>query len=194
MSDQETEALLRQAKKGDRPAFDRLHRLLEERVQGFFRRLVGYSAEEDARVQEAFVALYLNLDKIVSAQHLLPFLFRVVRQRSYDAWRRKKRHERLEGEISAFNLALNPGRRPDDQAHWALILSQVRQEIDRLPENQRQTLILHFEEGMTYEQVGEALNIDIGTVKSRIFYGRKALRRRLDDEILKSLATDQEKD
>ena len=103
-------------------------------------------------------------------------------------------HERLEGEIGAFNLTLNPGRRPDEQAHWALILSQVRQEIDRLPENQRQTLILHFEEGMTYEQVGEALNIDIGTVKSRIFYGRKALRRRLGDELLNSLATGQEKD
>ena len=191
MSDKEAEALLGQAQKGERPAFDRLHRLLEERVRGFFRRLVGYSTEEDARVQEAFVALYLNLGKIQSAQHLLPFLFRVVRQRSYDAWRRRKRHERLEGDIVAFNLSLNPGRSPDDQAHWALLLSQVRQEIDRLPENQRQTLILHFEEGMTYEQVGEALNIDTGTVKSRIFYGRKALRRRLGDEILASLFSDQ---
>jgi len=181
------ETLLQRAKTGHKPAFDHLHRALEDKVRSFFRRLVGYSDSENDSIQEAFVALYMNLERIQSAQHLLPFLFRVLRQRCYDTWRSKKRVERLSLEFSASAQAPAAGRLPDEQSHWALLLVRVQHEIDRLPENQRQTLILHFEEGLTYEQVALAMGVDLGTVKSRIYYGRKKLRRELGPELLETL-------
>ena len=64
--------------------------------------------------------------------------------------------------------------------------------MDRLPELQRQTMILYCEEDLTYAQIAEAMTTDIGTVKSRIYYGRKNLRKLLKPEILEALGIEKE--
>jgi RNA polymerase sigma-70 factor (ECF subfamily) len=54
--------------------------------------------------------------------------------------------------------------------------------VARLPDGQRQSLILRFSEGLRYEEIAEVLECPLGTVKSRIFHGLAALRRILDEE------------
>lgn len=68
----------------------------------------------------------------------------------------------------------------------------MQKAIDRLPEIQRQAIILYCEEDLTYAQIAEAMGTDIGTVKSRIFYGRKNLRKLLKPEILEALGIEKE--
>jgi len=79
------------------------------------------------------------------------------------------------------------GRRADDITHWVMAVSLVKNAVDRLPEAQRQTLILHFEENLTYEQTAEAMGVDIGTVKSRIHHARKTLRDILPEGFVRAL-------
>ncbi len=54
--------------------------------------------------------------------------------------------------------------------------------VARLPDGQRQALVLRFSEGLRYEEIAEILECPLGTVKSRIFHGLGALRRLLDEE------------
>jgi RNA polymerase sigma-70 factor (ECF subfamily) len=187
------EELLQRAKAGERSAFDLLRKKLEGRVRHFVQRLVGQSDSEEDIVQDAFIALYMNLGRIDPPAHLRPFLFRVVRNRCYDELRRKGRFQWVsldgdggESEALLSHLA-DRAPRPDEVVQWHFLLSQVQEAIDRLPELQRQTLILLCEEGLSYAQVAEAMATDIGTVKSRVHYGRKALMRQLGPGIVDAL-------
>ena len=195
----EQESLL-QAKGGERSAFDRLQRMLQDTVRLFVCRLIGPSDRQEEIVQDAFLALYLNLERIVSVEHLRPFLFRIVRNLCYDELRRQKRFTFVsldeQGGGQDVSLAHAAAHRlpPDDQVHWILLRSAVQQAMERLPEPQRQALILHGEQGLSYEQVAAAMATDVGTVKSRIHYGRRNLLKRLKPDVRRALGVDKEKD
>ena len=198
MADSGEHELFEQAKANNRTAFDRLQEILNASVRRFVRRLVGISEAEDDIVQDAFLALYLNLERLESSEHLRPFLFRVVRNRCYDTLRRQGRFQFVPLEAAAEDSAIDPSfltdrrKQPDERLHWKLLYSEVQKAIDRLPEIQRQAIILYCEENLTYAQIAEAMATDIGTVKSRIFYGRKNLRNLLKPEILEALGIEKE--
>ena len=59
--------------------------------------------------------------------------------------------------------------------------------MERLPEQQRQTLILYHLEDLTYDQIAQATETDIGTVKSRLYYARRNLARLLNPQTLAAL-------
>jgi RNA polymerase sigma-70 factor (ECF subfamily) len=190
--------LFQKARAGDRAAFDCLQEELEAPVRRFIRRLVGQSHSEDDIVQDAFLALYMNLEHLDSGEHLRPFLFRVVRNLCYDELRRKGRFQFASldqgpDESGALFPPLADSRSPpDEEVHWILLYSEVQKAMDRVPELQRQTMILYCEQDLTYQQIAEAMATDIGTVKSRIHYGRKNLRKLLKPEILEALGIEKE--
>ena len=93
MSDSGEHELFEKAKANNRTAFDRLQETLDASVRRFVRRLVGISEAEDDVLQDAFLALYMNLEHLESSEHLRSFLFRVVRNRCYDTLRRQGRFQ-----------------------------------------------------------------------------------------------------
>jgi RNA polymerase sigma-70 factor (ECF subfamily) len=177
--------LFQQAKRGDKKAFDCLQRQLEPMVKRFARRLLGGGESEDDIAQEAFLALYLNLDRIDPVEKLRPFLFRIVRNLCYDELRKRGRYERMYADYAStgdfHSTAISSS---SDTLHWSMLYSEVQKAIDRLPELQRQTIILYFEEDLSYEEIAQAMGANIGTVKSRIHYARRNLAKLLGPEIL----------
>ena len=198
MSDSREHELFEGARENNREAFNRLQEILDVSVRRFVRRLVGISEVEDDIVQDAFLALYMNLERLESSEHLRPFLFRVVRNRCYDTLRRRGRFQFVQLEAASEDSAVDASlltdrhKQPDEQLHWRLLHSEVQKVINRLPEIQRQAIILYCEENLTYAQIAEAMGTDIGTIKSRIFYGRKNLRKLLKPEILEALGIEKE--
>ena len=198
MSNSGERELFEEAKASNRTAFDRLQETLDASVRRFVRRLVGISEAEDDIVQDAFLALYMNLERLESSEHLRPFLFRVVRNRCYDTLRQQGRFQFVPLNAASEDSAVDPSfltdqhKQPDEQLHWRLLYSEVQKAINCLPEIQRQAIILYCEENLTYAQIAEAMGTDIGTVKSRIFYGRKNLRNLLKPEILEALGIEKE--
>jgi len=185
--------LLYQARQGERAAFDDLQKSLEGSVRRFIRKLIGVSDYEDPITQDAFLALYLNIERIHPSEHLRPFLFRVVRNLCYDELRRKGRYQivSLDDDSArgseAFTFLVDPTPQPDEAVTRNYLYGQVRSAIESLPEAQRQTFLLHFEEEMSYAQIAEAMQTDVGTVKSRVHSGRKNLKKLLGPEILRAL-------
>ncbi len=198
MSDSGAHELFEKAKTGNNAAFDRLQETLDASVRRFVRRLVGISDAEDDIVQDAFLALYMNLERLESSGHLRPFLFRVVRNCCYDTLRHQGRFQFVPLDVDSKDSAVDLSfladlrKQPDEELHWKLLHAEVQKAIDRLPEVQRQAMILYCEEDLTYTQIAEAMATDIGTVKSRIFYGRKNLRKLLKPEILEALGIEKE--
>jgi RNA polymerase sigma-70 factor (ECF subfamily) len=190
--------LFQRVRGGDRIAFDRLRVQLEPRVRRFIFRLVGKSPAEEDILQDAFLALYVNRARVEPVGNLLPFLFRIVRNRCYDELRRKGRFQWVSLDDDPEQTGITPAAlldsrpRPDETVYWALAMAEVRKAIDRLPELQRQTLILYCEEDLSYEQIAAAMGCDLGTVKSRLHNGRRHLRRALRPEVLQTIGIEEE--
>jgi RNA polymerase sigma-70 factor (ECF subfamily) len=187
------EELFRRAQAGDRAAFDRLRAMLDGTVRRFIRRLVGVCDAEEDVAQDAFVALYLHRNQVEPAENLRPFLFRIVRNRCYSELRRRGRFRAvsldglLEGADASLPALIDARPRPDERAQWLCAYAQALQEIQRLPELQRQTLILFCMENMSYAQVAVATATDPATVKSRLHLARHNLKKRLRPEVLEAL-------
>lgn len=198
MLDSHDQELLQRAKMGERMAFDELQGELEPPVRRFVQRLIGQSDLEDDMVQNAFLALYMNLERIDPVEQLRPFLFRIVRNLCYDELRRRGRFQMVwlnevpDARATALPLAMDHRPLPDDVVHWSLLYAEVQEAMEHLPEMQRQALILYFDEDLPYAQIAEVMASDIGTVKSRIHYGRKNLLKLLRPEILQALSTKKE--
>jgi RNA polymerase sigma-70 factor (ECF subfamily) len=147
---------------------------------------------EDDIVSDTLLALYQNLQRIHPPENLRPFLFRIVRNLCYTELRRQGRYqtimvERTEHEEDLL-ASLPDGRAtPEGELQRLLHQAELQQARDELPELQRQTLILYCEEDLPYAQIAEVMATDIGTVKSRLFYARKFLVKRLSPETLTAL-------
>lgn len=191
-------ALLALAQSGDDEAYGLLVVRLEPVVRRVTRRLIGAHDAEDDIVQDVFIALYRHLDRIDPVRGLRPYLFRCVRNRSYDELRRAGRYETLSLDdepvetYASFNSAPAAPDQPDELAHWLLIQLEVRAAMDRLPDPQREALILYAEEGLSYAEIAEVAGTSIGTVKSRLFHAKKNLRGLLRPETLDALAMSEE--
>lgn len=204
--------LLRQAQAGDISAYEDLQLLLEPDIRRFVRRLINEPYTADDIVQEVFIRFYQSYHQIDPVENLRPYIFRIARNRCYDDLRRLGRYEdvSLDDEPVEMRISFteaNHSPRPDDMTHWLLLNLEVREAIDRLPEAQRQALILYSEEGLAYSEIAEVMDVSVGTVKSRLFYAKKNLRAFLRPETLAVLdeefgadrpprkpAPDQEKD
>ena len=180
--------LLAGAQAGDLTAFAALCERLEAPARRFVRWLVGIVDDEDDILQDALLALYLNLPRLVPPEKLRPFVYRVLRNRCYDHLRARLRHrvETLDDAEESDQPAA-PEAPPDETAHWRLLAAEVQAAVDQLPELQRQTLILHSVEAMSYAEIAETMNTSLGTVKSRLFYAKKNLRGLLSPETLELL-------
>lgn len=183
---------------GDKAAFDRLQALLEPVARRFARRLIGRASEaEEDILREACLALYLSLPRLDRPERVRPFVFRVVRNLCYDELRRQGRFQavaldREGGEADCLTLR-DTRLAPDETLHWATLISEVQRAIERLPELQRQALILYGEEDLSYAQIAEVMGVDIGTVKSRIYHARQNLSARLTPETREALGLDKKK-
>lgn len=78
---------------------------------------------------------------------------------------------------------------PDEIAHWLLLYLEVQEAIDRLPEHHRQTLILYCEEELSYAEIADVMEINIGTVKSRLYHAKKTLRGLVSPQTLLAIQT-----
>lgn len=184
--------LLCRAQNGDRAAFDLLQRELLPRVLRFARRLLGIASEAAAQdvTRDAFLALYLNLSRLDGENALLPFLFRVVRNRSYDLLRQQGRFETVSLDLTDNRPAVASHLAPPDPEQIVTRMqawSQVQEAIDHLPEVQRQTLLLFSEEDLTYAEIAGVMGVEVGTVRSRLFHARRNLVRHLRPDTLDTL-------
>lgn len=173
--------LLRLAQSGDMAAYEALQLRLEPEIRRYVRRMIQHSETEDDIVQDVFIAFYRHLHHLNPVESLRPYLFRIARNRCYDDLRRIDRSDGLSLDdepveiiVSFTEAYMQP--KPDDITHWTLLHLEVREAIDRLPQVQRETLLLFSEDNLSYVEIADLMGVSIGTVKSRLYYAKKNLR------------------
>lgn len=136
------------------------------------------AADAEEVAQDALLRAYQKFDRLQDPTRFRAWLVRIAFRLALDRWRAARRRERRETEWAA------PDLRPPTPSTEEIAASnafQVRLEkaLDDLPEKFRLVLLLAAIEGYTLEEVATMLAVPVGTVKSRLFLGRKALAEKL---------------
>jgi RNA polymerase sigma-70 factor (ECF subfamily) len=170
--------LIKQLKTGSLEAlgelYDRHHRLV-------FRTAMGITCDPDTAadlLHDVFLRLYRFADRIDQERPIEPWLYRMTANLSYSWIKRSSRwlrpiEEMTEWLIGARKLPVY--KMPEMDEDWRL----VRQAISSLPVQQRVVVVLYYINGLSLQEISDILEIPTGTVKSRMYYGREMLKKRL---------------
>ncbi len=152
---------------------ERLFTESAEELKRFFTRRNG--GEDKARdlVQETFLQMARGLRDGKAPKCARGYLFGIARHLSHAAWRQRDEDKVLPFDPDAHEA---PAAAEDDRVEAA------RETILALEPVQREILDLRFAQGLSYAEIAEALNIPIGTVRSRLHHAVAAVRLRLESE------------
>ena len=147
------------------PDVEQLYLECREALTGYFLRRHRSSQTAEDLLQETFLRLMRQVDRCFAASSPRGYLFGIARHVSADAWRRAK-HE----------VELPAAAEPDPR------LTATRETIAALPALQREIMDLRFQHDLSYAEIAEALDIPVGTVRSRLHNALALVRERMEKE------------
>jgi RNA polymerase sigma-70 factor (ECF subfamily) len=174
------EALVRRSQAGDLDAFNRLIELHQNAVFGLCVRMLGSrEAAEDAS-QEAFLSAFTHVGTFRQGS-FKSWMMRIAANAAYDELRRRGRRPTTsidfdQDEESGPIAVPDPGPVPEELALRSELRRAVEDGLQTLPDDQRLAVILCDIQQLAYEEIAEATQSSLGTVKSRISRGRARLR------------------
>jgi RNA polymerase sigma-70 factor, ECF subfamily len=134
----------------------------------YFRRRHRSSHAADDLLQETFLRLMRQVDRCFPAASPRGYLFGIARHVSADAWRR--------AQPQADDAVETVSPQPDAR------LEAARESIAGMPASQREILDLRFQHDLSYAEIAEALDIPVGTVRSRLHNAIALLREQMEKE------------
>jgi RNA polymerase sigma-70 factor, ECF subfamily len=186
--------LVEAARGGDRDAFRTLFERHHRRAYSLALGVVRNPDDALDVVQDAFIKAHRHLDKFEGNSSFYTWLYRIVMNLAIDHIRKHRRSKAVDIEDVPLKdtddpigddgllpriLGGNPGR--------ALLDGEIRQRIDKalgeLSDNHRAVLVMREFEGLSYEEMAQAMSCSKGTIMSRLFHARKNMQRRLIDLI-----------
>lgn len=175
----ERELILR-AQRGERNAFNELIRMHAQSVMNVVYRMCGDAQIAEDAAQETFIQAWLHLASYRPQASLRSWLYRIAVNAATDMLRKEKRilPTALE-DLPLQDPQLGPEALFFQEERTAL----VQKAILALPEASRMVLVMREYEGMSYQEIAEALSIPLGTVMSRLNYARKTLKDKLEQKL-----------
>ena len=188
---EEDRGLIARAQQGDAAAFRKLVERHQRRAFAIALALVR--DENDARelVQDAFLRVYKSLGSFQGGSSFFTWLYRIITNLSIDLIRKpgrqladidEARFESDESQEAEFPLLSRvDGADPVDVVRRREIASRLQVALDALPPYHRGVIVMREIEGLSYEEMAQAMNVSKGTIMSRLFHARQKLQKALAD-------------
>jgi RNA polymerase sigma-70 factor (ECF subfamily) len=164
---------------GEGSAFEELVTRYQHRVFGVALRMLGNAAEAQEVAQEAFLRAHRGLSAFRGDAKLSTWLYAITSRLCLNRLQGGERRLARQGEETLLRLA-DPGRRPDAALERSELEAALARAIAELPEDRRIVVVLRDLEGLSYEEIAEVLDIELGTVRSRLHRARTDLRDKLE--------------
>jgi RNA polymerase sigma-70 factor (ECF subfamily) len=181
---QDEAELVTELQAGSDAAFDWLVTYFHVPVFNLVYRMLGDAADSADVTQEVFLKAFKGIRGFRRGSSLKTWLYRIAIREALNQRRWFARHQRQQTSIDAPDVAA--GEVPFELESAAAtpleicaaheLQETVQRALERVPEVFRSAVVLRDLEGLSYEEVAEVLEVSVGTVKSRIVRGRRALR------------------
>lgn len=181
MTREQEAAVIQAVLDGNINAYELLVKEYEKNVYNLALRMVGNSEDAADMSQEAFIKAYNSLTSFRGDSKFSVWLYRIVSNVCLDYLRSRGRRQTVslsaendDGEDVEIDIA-DETQSPERLLDRRLTRDAVRRGLAALPPEHRQILLLREIQGLSYDEIADALGIEAGTVKSRIFRARKKL-------------------
>lgn len=185
-------SLIARCQKADIAAFNEIVSRYKGKIYNYLYRMTGSAEDAEDLTQEVFVRMYTNIGSFRAEASLSTWLFRIAGNLCVDAFRRGKKErgvvhsldaplpsdEDADG-IGATRDVPDLTHEPDRLLARKELGAHIQAALQKLPPKLRAAVVLHDIEGLAYDEIAVAEGIPLGTVKSRIFNARVALREHL---------------
>jgi len=176
-------ALIRDAKRGDLDAFNRLVLEYQDMLYNTAYRVLGDPALAADATQEAFISAFNKL-KSYRGGSFKAWLLRIVTNACYDELRRQKRRPQTplepltddDEEMETPRWLADPNASPEEQLEKAELDHAIQNCIESLPPEFRTVVVLTEIQGLDYKEAAAALKKPLGTIRSRLARARTRLR------------------
>jgi RNA polymerase sigma factor (sigma-70 family) len=156
---------------GDEAAFSDLLGINGPRLLRFTERMMSNCPDQIADVmQDTWIAIYRSLPKLRDVTKFRPWAFRIARDRIFREYRR------LQVEMQPLDLVDVDELPSKTESVSPPDLSGLEHLLSSISPEHREALVLRFQEDLTYEEIAQVTGASIGTIRSRIYYGKRALR------------------
>ena len=163
---------------GDERAFGELLRVHGPRLLFFVRQMMSAAPDRiEDLAQEIWVAIFRGLPSLRDTAKFRSWSFRIARGRVY---REHRRRRPLAQGVDSDELEQLAGEAPDEPF---LDREVLHAGLGSLSPEHREVIVLHFFEDLSYEEISRVTRCALGTVRSRIYYGKRALRRALENPL-----------
>jgi RNA polymerase sigma-70 factor (ECF subfamily) len=177
--------LVRAAVAGDQEAFRELMERYKGRAYAVALGILGDPDEAVDAVQDAFIKAYYNLKDFRGGSSFYTWFYRMLVNGSIDRWRKTGRkgevaldETRMGEDDSPPEAGIYP-RTPEDLAGNRQLADALNEAIAALPEYHRAVILLREVDGLSYDEIAQALGCSVGTVMSRLHYARTRLKEAL---------------
>jgi RNA polymerase sigma-70 factor (ECF subfamily) len=180
--------LVTAAQRGDRDAFKTLFERYHRRAYALALGVVRHPDDAMDVVQEAFIKAHKYLDKFEGNASFYTWLYRIVMNLAIDHLRKHRKVKPVELDENRIEpdgdepllpriLGGNPGQALMDKQ----IRTRIDQALEQLSENHRSVLVMRELEGLSYEDMAQAMSCSKGTIMSRLFHARRNMQKQLLD-------------
>ena len=170
------ELLVLRCRRGERAALEELVRTWEKRLFYFIRRLVDTEPDAWDVLQQTWLRVLAGIGRLRDPGALRPWLYRVARHAALNHGQVRATYRRFLDDYPAPPAGEDSGQEGFDNA------DQVHQGLAQLPLPFREVLTLFFLEDFSVDAIADILGVPPGTVKSRLYYAKQALRTVLGKE------------
>ena len=173
--------IIRRVLDGDVNAFEQIVLTHQKNIYNLALKMVGNPDDAFDITQDAFLRAYNSLSGFHGDSKLSVWLYRLTSNICIDFLRKKKRRNEIsltvQDDDEEDQLLQIPDERfsPETEVERAEQREAIRTGLMQLPENDRQILVLRELNGLSYEEIAETLDLELGTVKSKLFRARKKL-------------------
>jgi RNA polymerase sigma-70 factor (ECF subfamily) len=182
------ELLVERAKRGDTEAFEQLTSQYYRKVYNFAYRSTGNPEDASDIAQEALLRAFLSLPEFRGDSSFQTWLMRITQNACLDELRKRKRRkvtsldeplEMDDGEMDRQWAVADAAESPEQALERLENQRAIQESINRLDEEYRVVVVMRDILGYSYQEIAEALGINLGTVKSRLNRARNALKEML---------------
>lgn len=175
--------LIERAINGDPAAFNRLMEMHEKRMYAVALRMFGNREDAQDCLQEAMLRAYRSIGNFKAQSSFGTWVYRITMNTCLDEIRRKKNKQNasLDGMLDLGWSPSDESAVPEKQVIRKELNRKINQCIRELPEDMRSAIIMRDIHGYSYDEIAETLNVNVGTIKSRISRGREKLREKMSD-------------
>jgi RNA polymerase sigma-70 factor (ECF subfamily) len=174
------EILVLKAQLGEEEAFVELVRRYQPRLLYYVRRLVRSADLAEDVTQNVWAIVFRKLPRLKVEKAFSVWLYRIARAQAVNMIREESHYAELPGDYDAAEDSGIEEGAEDEEVFSPLAAARIHRALELLTPEHREALTLRFMENMSYEAISEIVGCRPGTVKSRIYYAKRALRKEME--------------